>query len=204
VTALLTPAQAANVLHNLRRLKAGFGITSFEGFCADLVGAEAAPRLVVIINRLADGMDEHVTLVNEDYPPNLGLLQHLLIVGVSVIGHQKVTFYSIQREKLFEQIGLLWKVPCEWAEQLMVRRWIVKQAYNQYLRDPHWKLTREAVLRRDKACTRCGTTENLQVHHKTYAHVGNEPLEDLITLCKGCHNLEHKRALWNQGAMWHG
>ena len=189
---LLTPAQAVNVLHNLRRLKTGFGITIFEGFCADLVGVEAAARLVVILNCLADGMDEHVMLVNEDYPPVLGLLHQLSIVGVRVIGHQKVTFYSVQREKLFEQIGLLWKVPYSWVTQLIVRRPVTMLSYSQYILSVRWKLTREAVLRRDgRTCVRCGRKDKLQVHHKTYAHLGDEPLDDLMTLCIGCHRLEH-------------
>ena len=28
-----------------------------------------------------------------------------------------------------------------------------------------------------------------EVHHKTYEHLGNEPLEDLITVCKSCHDV---------------
>ncbi len=190
--ALLTPAQAANVLHNLRRLKTGFGITTLEGFCADLVGTEAADRLTLILSQLANGTDVHVTLLNSDHAPVLGMLHRLMPVGVNVISHQKVTFYSIDREKLFEQIRTLWNVPFSWTTQLIVRQPVQQVGYDAYLRSARWKLTREAALRRDKHnCVRCGKSEKLQVHHTTYARLGDEALEDLITLCPNCHHLEH-------------
>lgn len=190
--ALLTPAQARNVLHNLARLKAGYGFATLEGLCADLVGAEASKRLALILNRLADGNDEHVTLLNSDYPPNLGLLNQLSIAGVRVISHQMVTFYRVQREDLFEQIRLLWNVPYSWTTQLIVRRPVTMLDYSQYILSVRWKLTREAALRRDgKACIRCGRKDKLQAHHKTYARLGDEALDDLVTLCMACHRLEH-------------
>jgi len=190
--ALLTPAQARNVLHNLRRLKTGFKITTFEGLCADLVGVEAADRLALILNRLADGNDVHVTLLNSDYPPALGQLHHLLTVGVNVIGHQKVTFYSIERVKLLDQIRQIWQVPYAWVSQLIVRQPVIEAGYNQYILSARWKLTREAALRRDKRrCVGCGKADKLQVHHKTYARLGDEALDDLVTLCMDCHRLEH-------------
>jgi len=192
MTDLLTPAQAANVLHNLRRLKAGYGITTLEGFCGDLVGKDAAAFLAAILAGLADGTDVHVTLNNEAYPPVLRRLNALSTVGVKVIHHQKVSFYSIQREKLFEQVKMIWDVPFSWASQLIVRQTVTQQNYGVYIASARWKLTREAALRRDKRrCVRCGKPDKLQVHHKTYARLGDEPLDDLVTLCKPCHDLEH-------------
>lgn len=189
---LLTPAQAANTLHNLRRLKDGYNIQTLSGFCADLVGSEAASRLAIILNGLANGTDVHVTLGNGEHPPVLGLLHALSIAGVDVIAHNKVTFYSINRAKLFEQIHTIWKVPYSWASQLIVRQPVTQQSYTVYIQSARWKLTREAVLRRDrKRCVRCHGTYRLQVHHTTYAHFGDEPLDDLITLCDDCHDLEH-------------
>lgn len=189
---LMTPPQAANLLHNLRRLKDGYGVKTLEGFCADLVGGEAANRLAILLTGLANGNDNHVLLNNETYPPVLGLLHALATVGVGVIAHNKVTFYSIQRAKLFEQIHGIWAVPYSWASQLIVRQHVTQQAYGVYIQSARWKLTREAVLRRDKKrCVRCNGSYRLQVHHTTYAHFGDEPLEDLITLCDACHDLEH-------------
>lgn len=189
---LLTPAQAVNFLHNLRRLKDGYNTQTLSGFCAELVGPDAAGRLAIILNGLANGTDVHVTLGNGEHPPVLGLLHALSIAGVDVIAHNKVTFYSINRAKLFEQIHTIWKVPYSWASQLIVRQPVTQQSYTVYIQSARWKLTREAVLRRDKKrCVRCGGTYRLQVHHTTYAHFGDEPLDDLITLCDECHDLEH-------------
>lgn len=36
----------------------------------------------------------------------------------------------------------------------------------------------------------CGET-TVQLHHKTYEHVGEEPLTDLAPLCATCHALVH-------------
>ena len=46
-----------------------------------------------------------------------------------------------------------------------------------------------AILKRDNhKCTRCESTENLHVHHKDY---DNQVYDNLITLCKKCHNKQH-------------
>jgi len=65
--------------------------------------------------------------------------------------------------------------------------------YTGYLSSPEWAARHVAVLRRDryicqlklKGCTR----RAIQVHHLTYANVGNEPLDDLISVCVHCHEI---------------
>ena len=39
----------------------------------------------------------------------------------------------------------------------------------------------------------CLREENLVVHHKTYERIRNELLEDMITICQGCHLREHRK-----------
>lgn len=46
--------------------------------------------------------------------------------------------------------------------------------YQQYLKTPYWKRTRKAVMKRDGCCVKCRSKRRLQVHHKTYDHVGRE------------------------------
>ena len=47
--------------------------------------------------------------------------------------------------------------------------------YEEYLSSYAWRLVREQVLVRDQYCYRlCEHTENLQVHHRTYARFGKE------------------------------
>ena len=64
----------------------------------------------------------------------------------------------------------------------------MKSTYLRYLRSDAWREKRRLVLERDGY--RCqlwrqhGATE---VHHTTYAHLGHEPLQDLLSLCRACH-----------------
>jgi 5-methylcytosine-specific restriction endonuclease McrA len=59
-----------------------------------------------------------------------------------------------------------------------------KQIYRQLIK---------AVLERDGwRCQKCGTLENLQVHHKIKrSQLGNDSLDNLVTLCVYCHLAEH-------------
>jgi 5-methylcytosine-specific restriction endonuclease McrA len=52
-----------------------------------------------------------------------------------------------------------------------------------------WQRTRAAVRRRDgNACTVCGATERLSVHHIVPARQGgSDEQENLVTLCRRCH-----------------
>lgn len=76
----------------------------------------------------------------------------------------------------------------------LVKRSLKKRRYKRYLKSPQWKRKRFSVLRRDNfKCVKCGSHKNLQVHHLTYNHIFNEPLCDLVTLCKKCHRQEHNR-----------
>ena len=59
---------------------------------------------------------------------------------------------------------------------------------------PDWEWRRYVVLRRDsKTCTRCNTVSGeLHVHHcLPISEGGLHGLENLITLCRACHSLEH-------------
>ena len=49
------------------------------------------------------------------------------------------------------------------------------------------------VLRRDGwRCQSCGTTSNLEVHHKQFrSHSGYDSDKNLITLCSTCHASVH-------------
>jgi len=67
-------------------------------------------------------------------------------------------------------------------------------SHADYIQSPAWQEKRKMVLERDGyCCTRCGSAINLDVHHLTYEHFGNEPLEDLVTLCRKCHGTVHKK-----------
>lgn len=61
--------------------------------------------------------------------------------------------------------------------------------YKTYLMSPAWMSKRQRVLERDAyVCQACLRKRASQVHHKTYAHVFQEPLFDLISVCDICHS----------------
>ena len=69
-----------------------------------------------------------------------------------------------------------------------------KMPYAKFLLTPYWQQVRAAVYERDgHRCRRCGASSGLHVHHKTYAHRGDElrHLGDLVVYCAQCHALEH-------------
>lgn len=65
---------------------------------------------------------------------------------------------------------------------------------NDYLKSEAWKRKRYVVLKRDNwRCVYCGDRAT-QVHHTKYAkyNIGREPIEWLVSVCKTCHDREHK------------
>lgn len=73
---------------------------------------------------------------------------------------------------------------------------VKKQTYDEFLKSAYWRKVRLLILKRDNSCCcNCGSTQNLHIHHTTYKHHLKEleNLEDLITLCKSCHNEIHGR-----------
>jgi 5-methylcytosine-specific restriction endonuclease McrA len=68
--------------------------------------------------------------------------------------------------------------------------------YHLYLSSPQWKETRRLILlKRGNNCEKCGikvnNLYNLHLHHLTYEDLYNEYEEDLMLLCKVCHEKEH-------------
>ena len=68
--------------------------------------------------------------------------------------------------------------------------WIFNRELNyyDYLKSPRWQRKRRQRLKHDKyRCRTCWSTKRLEVHHCTYDRLGREKLDDLITLCRDCH-----------------
>ncbi len=58
-----------------------------------------------------------------------------------------------------------------------------------YYRSPEWRCKRLAKLTEaGNKCRRCDATSGLQVHHRHYARLFNEHMEDLEVLCVECHD----------------
>jgi len=66
----------------------------------------------------------------------------------------------------------------------------------------NWERVKRQAIKRDKCCQRCGTTRNLDVHHKLpRGRRGRDELENLVTLCRMCHDWVHDHPFeaWRQG-----
>lgn len=75
------------------------------------------------------------------------------------------------------------------AETLNVNKPIT---YYEYLQSEQWKKKKSfAIKYYHNQCTVCGTKQSLNVHHKRYNHIFNEPIEDLSVLCVRDHHLHH-------------
>lgn len=79
---------------------------------------------------------------------------------------------------------------------------ISKNGYQRLLKHPLWFAKRNEILKRDQnKCACCGADKDLNVHHKQYQiNAINQFLPPwqydnkyLITLCKKCHDLGHKK-----------
>lgn len=74
------------------------------------------------------------------------------------------------------------------AREQQNREWWA--SYNAYLRTPEWGKRRKLVFKRaGNVCEGCHERPASQIHHTTYAHVGNEPLWELRAVCHECHEL---------------
>ena len=70
-----------------------------------------------------------------------------------------------------------------------------KKQHAKELASPKWKEKREEVFERyGKQCVECGSTKNIQVHHLIYRkghHLWEYNVDELIPLCKKCHQKIH-------------
>lgn len=72
----------------------------------------------------------------------------------------------------------------------------------KYLQSSYWKEKRKKVLERDRNLCICGERATY-VHHKTYDNLGQEPLSDLVALCKNCHDGYHGYLFVRCNSFWH-
>ena len=67
-----------------------------------------------------------------------------------------------------------------------------QSAYQMYLQSEHWKAIRNMALdRASYKCQKCGNQSDLQVHHLSYDNLGHETYDDVMVLCRDCHQEEH-------------
>ena len=84
---------------------------------------------------------------------------------------------------------------CYKAEEDAEYKWHSQLDYQEYLTSDYWESVKQAVNSRDRhKCCLCGSTFNLQVHHRWYPARGTEldHLDALILLCSNCHHEQHQ------------
>ena len=70
----------------------------------------------------------------------------------------------------------------------------IANTYEEYLKTRHWRLLRLKVAKkRHFRCEFCGEKfeNHYEIHHKHYNSLGKEKIDDLMFLCKNCHNDLH-------------
>lgn len=102
----------------------------------------------------------------------------------SQVGNQKMkTDRETRRRKNRNQ----WKVRGQRLQELGL-------TYQQYLNSEHWSKTRQRFYRSglwEGHCHCCLAESPCELHHRTYARLGEERLNDLIAVCPGCHDKVH-------------
>jgi 5-methylcytosine-specific restriction endonuclease McrA len=74
--------------------------------------------------------------------------------------------------------------------------------YAAYLQSEKWARKRaKALAQAGNRCALCNGSVGLNVHHRTYQRIGNESQEDLIVLCRNCHERHH--AIFDEGDLMH-
>jgi 5-methylcytosine-specific restriction endonuclease McrA len=66
--------------------------------------------------------------------------------------------------------------------------------YIEYIRSREWYIKAgEAKARAKFRCQICNSQSRLETHHRTYENLGCEQPEDLIVLCRKCHEKFHDK-----------
>jgi 5-methylcytosine-specific restriction endonuclease McrA len=96
-----------------------------------------------------------------------------------------------RREKAAEERRQQWELDSA-AEREATARWKLDDL-SEYYATPEWRAKSLAVLHRDK--TTCQAVlpgfclgRATQAHHRSYRHLRNEPLFELVAVCKPCHD----------------
>lgn len=78
--------------------------------------------------------------------------------------------------------------------ECMKRAFVKKDGSTQKDREAHASARKieYLILDKDKVCEVCGSTKNIDVHHKDGNWQNNHP-SNLVTLCRSCHSKQHKQ-----------
>jgi len=97
----------------------------------------------------------------------------------------KATTESVHENSLNEMMSHI-------VDYETIREYLIAIPYEKYLQTLYWKSISKFVRSKYTSC-KCGSKENLHVHHNTYIYVGIEHLHIncLEVVCDKCHSLIH-------------
>jgi 5-methylcytosine-specific restriction endonuclease McrA len=114
----------------------------------------------------------------KSFPQMIRKLREKGLVNVRVIGKRRQITSRLGKQSEPPKMGSV-----EWLRVI---------PYSEYLETDHWKKQRASALRRaDYRCQLCNKSGELHVHHRTYERRGCESPNDLIVLCRPCHEKFH-------------
>lgn len=109
----------------------------------------------------------------------------LFLSQIPIWNYQLVTLRNRQREQRRER-----------EQQEKDAAWHAR--HHAHVTSDKWRLDicPQVMRRCDGWCEGCGTRRATQVHHKTYEHLGDEFLFELLALCERCHERLHRKGLY--------
>ena len=109
--------------------------------------------------------------------------------------------------KIMRNNNILNKIEKDFNETWKIRDIVLKEinmSYIDYLKSEHWKKLKLKTLRRKryKNCSKCNSTENINLHHKHYRFLMHiHELHSIVPLCNSCHNKIHILAKENNNSV---
>lgn len=117
--------------------------------------------------------------------------------GLERAGDIALDIFTKAADIRFLDNGLNREVSEEAREARKRREDLSAMPYHEYLQTPEWQQMRKSKVRSAGfRCQRCFWRDRkLDVHHLTYERRGAEHRDDLIVLCRPCHEAEHGRII---------
>jgi 5-methylcytosine-specific restriction endonuclease McrA len=113
------------------------------------------------------------------------------ILDATPFDEAKKNAYEKRRKARWEQLEQQRRAKEEFARQAENAAWRAK--YDAHIQSPKWRALRAKVFRRSNGwCEGCGDRPAVEVHHLSYAHMGDEFLWELRAVCRECHERVHQ------------
>ena len=118
-------------------------------------------------------------------------LDHLEQLGTTLLSNIDETTEPATEELLHAQLHAAQAYARTLRDELDQVRVRQQPAPSEWLRSDTWNELRDLALDRfNNRCAICNTDQHVDVHHRTYERYGgDERLDDLTALCRGCHEL---------------